>query len=345
MVRVIALPQPGGVCSSINRHNPPQTDTNPWNQLHNYVYTDKKSADDFVESWSYVRKLYCRCRKSEQVLDSIQINTESEEAFRESCRMLHNAINTKLQADYPSRYYPQVSREEYDVLWKGIAPRKSNRAIVTVAGGIEYKKQLRISRETFKAYAEKHNADYIEITNEKYRDWKKNKIRTGEIASQYEQTLFLDVDCIITDKCQDLFQYKGIAIVDDWNTLVRNRRYDWIFPEICCVCQSQKVAEPEYWERALNTGVVLCTNKDNPWVMPTEDLPPMHCSEQVWVDYHINEFVSLPETCNWQWWRGSDFWRGIPKAEIIHFANCSGQERLDLMQWAYEEYGMKEGKK
>lgn len=334
---------------------PPESKINPWYRLHTHKFGE--TTKEFITNWFNERPENCSCPKVAAIIAENPISYESEESFKESCRKLHNAVNHKLSSVYADKYYPQVSAEEYNYLWNNTPPRKSSRLVITVATG-KSKQILKYTRESFKAYALKHNADYIELTNEippkdlltddnsesllgNNADWHLNKIRVGSMANQYDQTLFLDADTIITEKCRDLFQYSGIAIVDDWPVLTNKHSTLWIHPEVSMVAKSQGLEPPDYWERCLNTGVVLCSKDSNPWVMPKYKLPNNHCGEQFWVDLNIDDFVSLPETCNWQWWRGKDFWRGLPNAEVIHLAGCPSQERLELIKWAVKEYGLK----
>lgn len=334
---------------------PPESKINPWYRLHTHVFGD--NTKEFISNWFNERPGECACPKVAAIISANPISYDSEDSFKESCRRLHNAVNEKLSSTYSDRYYPQVSSEEYNYLWRDTAPRKSPRLVITVATG-KSKQLLKYSRTSFKLYAEKHGADYIELTNEipakdllraddisesmlaPNTTWHFNKIRVGTMAAQYDQTLFLDADSIVTEKCRDLFQYPGIALVNDWSILCRNKVIEWVYPEYCDVIKSQNLTPLDSWERCLNTGVVVCTNVENPWVMPTKPLPMHHCAEQFWVDSNIKKFTPLPETCNWQWWRGSDFWRGLPSAEIIHFANCPYPSRLELIQWASSTYGI-----
>ena len=334
-----------------------------WHMVHNYSVKHEKNWNSFNAQVFFFQQFVpaipgqgCGC--SSFFTDYCQKNPPNFKdhlSFRTWCRVLHNAVNQKLSAEYPDNYYPQISEEQYNYLWSSIAPRKSSRLVITVGTGT-HKNILKHSRISFKEYARRHGADYIELTNEvptaqlvssldspssQYNyTWHHNKIRVGALAAQYDQTLYLDADCIITDKCRDLFQYPGIAILDDYPILSRNKILDWIHPEINTVMASQQLPFQSYWERCLNTGVVLCTRENNPWVMPQHPLPMVHCAEQFWVDYNIKDFVSLPDLCNWQWWRGQDFWRGLQHAEIIHFANCPHPTRLELIQWAATEYGI-----
>jgi hypothetical protein len=304
-----------------------------WNALHQHKWESAESSTQFARHW-WDTIPQCDCN-----LEGLpKIDCESEDAYIDSKRVLHNAVNAKLASKYPNRDYPQVTQEQYRALWLNESPRKSSRLVITVATG-HCKQLLKHTRQRFERYAEKHESDYVELTNEICESWHMEKLRVGVFASQYDQTLFFDADCVVTEKCRNLFEAsKGVAIVDDWSALVRNERIDWIDQEYKAVMRSQDVEPQATWERCLNTGVVLCSRESNPWVPATKPFPPVHCAEQFWVDSHIKEFVALPEVCNWQWWRGKDFWRGIPDAEIIHFANCPRPERLELIQWAVEEF-------
>lgn len=310
-----------------------------WHPLHEYEWTSEQSARAFFSDWWSKRPQTCNCSDSERILETNPMSFESEEAFFESGVRLHNAVNAKLSIEYPERHYPETSMAEAYAVWRGIAPRTRDRLLITVASGIPYKQLLKYSRKRFEEYAKRCDADYLEITNEAFGSWHKNKIRVGHYASQYSQTLFLDADCFPTRKCRNLFEASsGIAVVNDWNTFVRNQVTSWIYPEYEMVMRSQGREPMPSWERCLNSGVLLCSKEHNPWAMPELPLPGVHCAEQFWVDAHITEYTELPEVCNWQWWRGSDFWRGLLNAEVIHFANCPQPERLELMKWAVETF-------
>jgi len=306
-----------------------------WNTLHLNKWNSAESATQFSKAW-WDDIPQCDCN-----LDGLpNLDCNSEESYAESKRVLHNTVNAKLAAKYPQLDYPQISQEQYRALWMNQAPCKSSRLLITVATGQHCKQLLKHTRQRFKQYAEKHGADYVEITNELCDTWQREKLRVGAFASQYDQTLFFDADCVVTERCRDLFSLtNGVAIVNDWDVLVCNKRTEWVDQEYRLVMRSQDV-EPQSsdWDRCLNTGVVLCSRNHNPWVMPVKPLPHVHCAEQFWVDSHIKEYVTLPEICNWQWWRGQDFWRGVSSAEIIHFANCPRLERLELIKWATEAF-------
>lgn len=263
----------------------------------------------------------------------------SPEEFRVWGINLHNAVNAKLAAEHPALYYPQITRSQYDVLWMDKAPKTSDKLVITVATSQQAKKLLRHTRERFISYADDCGADYVELTNELYSSWHLEKLRVGVFAAQYDQTLFLDVDCFPTKKCRNLFkESKGVAVVDDWEVLVRNKVTSWVYPEYKMTMESQGLGVSATWERCLNSGVLLCSREENPWVMPEKPLPGAHCSEQFWVDAQIKSYHQLPQACNWQWWRGKDFWRGLQDAEVIHFANCPQEDRLELMKWATENF-------
>jgi hypothetical protein len=318
-----------------------------WNLYHRYSVAHENQWNPYLAGMFFfqhfapmIPRFGCNCTSFfNNYCKKINPQFESPEAFRLWGIDLHNAVNAKLSLEYTGLDYPQITLEQYRTLWMNESPRKSNRLVITVATGQNAKQLLKHTRPKFAAYAARCDADYIELTNEIYGNWHLEKLRVGVFADQYDQTLFLDVDCFPTSKCRNLFEASDkIAVVNDWDVLVHNKRTDWIDPEYRLVMQSQDIEPEKEWTRCLNTGVVLCSRTFNPWIMPPKPLPGVHCAEQIWVDSRIGEFDALPETCNWQWWRGKDFWRGLPDAEIIHFANCPREERLELVKWATQTF-------
>lgn len=310
-----------------------------WSKLHKHEWMSESQAQAFFVQWWRGRPKTCKCEDSEIILAENPMRFANEQEFFASGVELHNAVNAKLQAEMLEMCYPPVTIQQALSMWRSKAPCTASKLVITVATGQDAKRLLKHTGPRMQAYASQCGADYLEITNDVFLNWHFNKLRVGEFAAQYEQTLFFDADAFPTHKCRNLFaESDAVAVVNDWNTLVRNRVTDWVYPEYRMVMQSQDREACSSWERCLNSGVLLCSREHNPWVMPEKPLPSVHCAEQFWVDANITEYTELDQVCNWQWWRGKDFWRGLPDAEVIHFANCPREDRLELIKWAVEEF-------
>ena len=235
---------------------------------------------------------------------------------------LHNAVNTKLD-------YPKMTWADYVACWHNQAPCKNPRLVITLASGTQCRKMLDLTRPSMEAYATRCNADFLALTNTRFDQWQREKFRIYEFAQQYDETIFLDADCVVRPGVDNLFeicQGYDVGMHNDWGKLA----WQWDWPaEYLPVLQSQGLdglAEVQQAKQASvvwNSGVVYCTRESAEiWRPPTNRLPDSHCSEQFWVHFQASKFriKSLEAKLNWQYWF-RDFAEGIDQAQIVHLAN------------------------
>ena len=290
-----------------------------WAELHTSI-----TLETLLDWEAKIPSLACPCRDAYKIIKK-QTPPESYPDFFEWTVFVHNAVNAKLLEKTKDETYQQTTLEQARVLWRNEFPKRSGKAVVTIATGREYRRLLSVTGPTHRAYAERVGADYIQLTNQLCADWKQEKFRAGIVGEQYDQTLFVDCDVIIRDSCQDVFNVGGIYIHDDREKL---RMTHWCEGDIARVAESQHV-DPWPYLRCLNTGFFTFNRTDNPWVMPTHPFNDSHCAEQWWVDRHINEWTRMDSENNWQWWF-YDFWDGIDDANVVHLANCPKDIRVEL---------------
>lgn len=226
---------------------------------------------------------------------------------------IHNSVNKHLG-------YPAVSLADAKAMWLSVAPRTSPRLVVTVAVGQAFRQLLQVTRPSMEQYAKRCNADFLAITNKRESHWHLEKFRAGPLAEQYDQTLFLDADCIVRETCPDLFaMYPDcIAMHDD---LPHQTNLSWAAPEHRSVLESQGLQYVDT-KRILNTGVILVGKDVSLWNKPTKPLPSSHCAEQWWIDHQAGEAVRLlPTEFNTQFWM-NDFESRLSTAHIVHLASC-----------------------
>jgi hypothetical protein len=191
------------------------------------------------------------------------------------------------------------------------------------------------------AYADRVGADLIDLDNDT-EDWgPMEKFRTFHFANQYQQTLFVDADCVITDRCPDLFELYAnadIVALNDWSYLYKT---DWLQRERKAVADKSGLVIDSP-ERCLNSGVVLVNRSAaDIWSRPSVDIGRTHCAEQIYVEHRIANavasgatFVYLDVRANWQWWFSTHhegrFEDGLDDAWIVHFANA--QDRYNTIK-------------
>jgi hypothetical protein len=222
------------------------------------------------------------------------------------------------------------------VLWRNRRPSTSKtRCIVSVAVGLE---MIEIAKETWplmQAYADRCGADFIGLDNDTEDWWGLEKFRTGHFASQYDETLFLDADCVVREQSPSIFDehLESIGICDESSKFNRRHR-EWIIKERKSV-ESRSKVKIEHTEHSVNSGVVLCRRSASDiWKRPEVDIGTMHCAEQVWVGKQIDDLVAIGASLgnlsfrwNWQYWY-SDFVEGLQDAYIVHFSSASNRLAL-----------------
>jgi hypothetical protein len=295
-----------------------------WRKLHSYTGCDPQ----YVDLWRMLIPSACSCKSDyHEISKQYPFDFSSPKAFFESGIQLHNAVNTKLNK-------PTVSLDRARMLWRHQRPATNRqRAIVTVANGTEFVEILKLTRPFMQAYADRVGADLIDLDNDT-EDWGPlEKFRTFHFARQYEQTLFVDADAIITDRCPDLFDMYAdadIAAHDDWSFLFKT---DWLERERNTVASRSGLAI-EHTAQCLNSGIVLVNQSAaDVWNRPLVDIGTSHCAEQIYLEHQIANailsgatFANLDSKANWQWWFSTHdegrFESGLDDAWIVHFANA-----------------------
>lgn len=290
-----------------------------WKEIHTKEDPDQGWWDGIVKK---VSSYFCAC--GDFLKSHIAANPPRFNDWFSYSWELHNAVNAK-----PELNKPQQSFNDALACWKGIAPGTKPNLLITVATGRNCLDLLTITGPTHRAYAERCNADYVQLTNQLHESWRREKFRVGHFADQYERCLFLDADVIVRDTCEDLFpSIDRVIMHDDLPCLQACGSVDWMQPEYDSVLKSQGVQTAKV-QRCLNSGVVGFTSKNNPWVCPINNLPESHCAEQWWVDFNTADYKLLADEHNWQWWF-KDFWDHLDSAKIVHLASLQPLKRIEM---------------
>lgn len=275
----------------------------------------------------------CSCRReADTILAAMPPVYDSPESWFEWTIAFHNAVNAKLGK-------PTVSLDRAYMLWRHRRPATNRtRAIITVANGTQFVEMLRMTRPFMQAYADRVNADLIDLDNDTESWGPMEKFRTWHFAQQYDEVLFVDADCVIKPECPDLFSMYTQSIVahDDWSRLFKT---DWLERERAAVSSKTGISI-EHTAQCLNSGVVLSRRSSaDIWKRPEADIGNSHCAEQIWLEHCIDKRVKegatlgrLDVRANWQWWFSThdegSFEAGLADAWIVHFANAPNRLQL-----------------
>ena len=296
-----------------------------WSKLHRIHL----GTPEVFEEWKSYIPSGCECKKKvDAILSRLPPRYDSPESWFEFTVEFHNEVNAILDK-------PFVSMDRAYMLWRNRRPNTGRtRAVITVANGLEFSQILSTTRSHMQSYAEKVDADLIDLDNDTETWGPMEKFRVYEFAKQYDEVMFVDADCIITENCPDLFgMFKGdVVIHDDYGVL---RSPSIINEERKRVSRLSGVDIPML-ETAFNTGVVITRGEaKHIWARPSVEIGSSRFAEQVWIEGHINRnnfrVESLPHQANWQYWYGrhsqpiTSFEDGVRDAWIVH-ASASTQK-------------------
>ena len=300
-----------------------------WARLHLQEIGDV----NWLYRWSSLIPGTCSCRNdASEILKSLPPVYDSPETWFEWTIEFHNRVNAKLNK-------PTVSLDRAYMLWRHKRPDTGRaRAIITVANGTQFVEMLKLTRPLMQAYADKCNADLLDLDNDTESWGPMEKFRVWHFAQQYDEVLFVDADCVIKPSSPNIFEGYSEDIVahDDYSRLYKT---DWLERERQTVATKTGVAI-EHTLQCLNSGIVL-TRKPacDIWQRPSIDIGTTHCAEQIWLEHQINSAVASGATLgrmdarwNWQWWFSTHdegaFEAGLDDAYIVHFANAPNRLKL-----------------
>jgi len=302
-----------------------------WRNLHSYFGCDPQ----FLPEWEKNIPSSCSCAESYSGYKRLfPPDFSSPLAFFNWGMVVHNLVNAKLKK-------PVISLDRARMLWRHERPQTDRtRAIVTVANGTKFVETLKLTRPYMQAYADRCDADLIDLDNDT-EDWgRMEKFRVWHFARQYDEVLFVDADCVIRESCPNIFEShsEDIAAHDDWSRLYKT---DWLERERQAVATKTGL-DIKSTSQCLNSGVILSRKSAcDIWQRPAIDIGTTHCAEQIWLEHRIDDAVSSGATLgkldarfNWQWWFGTHdegaFEAGLDDAWIVHFANA--HDRIETIR-------------
>jgi hypothetical protein len=258
----------------------------------------------------------CSCRKRyEELKKVLPPRFDSPESYWQWGVELHNLVNLE-------RGVSEISLERARLLWLHEPPaNRKPRLVITVAIGREFRALLKLTQPAMEAYAKRCDADFIALDNMTQEWWGLEKFRTWHFAKEYEETLFIDADCIIRHTCPNMFGRKSsIAIHDDYAYLTST---EWLTHQRANVAELSGLNIVDA-ATCLNTGVVY-TRKSaaDIWKPPMTNIGQHHCAEQIVVEHRVlqEDYEVLESKLNWQYY--FPFFRCYAgDAHIAHLANC-----------------------
>jgi len=215
-----------------------------------------------------------------------------------------------------------------------------SRAVVVVAPDSWSKTQLEITRPHMETYAKNYNADFIVL--EKNLDEThpcNNKWQIKEVTDVYDQTLYLDCDVLITNKCPNVFiripnGYFGL--IDEAPILRQSTMCKRYFKEYEVTSYEMNLPPQE---KIGNLGVMVLPKGQTAYTFQ-EGLTPCWCLDQfilalrnppsIWLPNLFNLISTYPD------WK--EMWH---RAYMLHTAGVGSKtRRLSFLKQISKDYGL-----
>ena len=266
---------------------------------------------------------------------------DSPDAFFAWTNQAHNEVNARIDKNGSHPPLPLARATE---IWSRIAaagqvawfrPVKDNikggsRLVITIATG-KAREWLRVTRAPMQAYAEKCGADFVVLENTTQGWWGLEKFRIHKFAKQYDQTLFLDADVLVTQRAivfePGSYTSNEPVLIHEETGYLPTR--EWLNSAWSLVMQCRNEQSSNLMlGRSLNSGVVLCSRDSAAiWEPPKLPIPVTHVAEQITVTANLQKleykYGKLHPRYNLQTWY-PHFETMLPSAEFVH---VSGQDR------------------
>jgi hypothetical protein len=224
---------------------------------------------------------------------------------------------------------------------------RTTRCVVDVAfGELLYSEAITIE-ENHRRYAARCGADYVRI-----RDLQTElpygcsaKLSILPLLEQYDQTLVLDCDVVVTDLAPDIFAEvpPGCWGAVDEMGCVQNRP-EWMQG------MADRIADQTGQSRMrlpwmLNSGVVVCPRSGGPFLEPPPQLLPADWTiDQAWLSFQLARYdqplVRLDRRFNWTIWM-ADSERGKSHAFMWHQSDSDRPSRWQRIAAIVREHGIK----
>lgn len=228
----------------------------------------------------------------------------------------------------------RIGRISLSTILAGLAPPTRPYVVTTLAVGPLGQSMHDVSGPVIRQYAERIGADYRPLVHPSHADYPHGfKFALRRVVEQWERTLYLDADVILSADCPDLFKEVpagAIGIHDDYPHIPNP---EWVDKEYAAINASQDWPDCRP-PMTLNTGVIVCSRGHTSiFDRPTRPIPISGTAEQSVINLNILRaglpVYYLPRVLNWQWWIDQAF-RHTQDVKVWHLASCP--RRVDLMR-------------
>jgi hypothetical protein len=222
-------------------------------------------------------------------------------------------------------------------------PKKKNKyAVCVIPASPIHVELLKLNKEGIKRYAEKCQADYIELSGDQNPSWPMaNKYRLYQVTNVYDKTLYLDCDIQVKDDAPNIFKITPddkISAFDEWDQWENKSNTRWIQNEQDVIIRRLLVEEER--NKFLDNGKFTATTAINGGVLvipkslaeyyqqPDRPYPKQWCFDQ-----HLLSIL-LPEDklnkLNYKFnccYTSNNFFWNQKSAYFVHFNNIKDLDK------------------
>lgn len=215
------------------------------------------------------------------------------------------------------------------------------RCVLAIAPDAWSQEQLAITLPTLAAYAARCNAQLLIVTTNAYPHWPiANKYLAAQVASGFEQTLYVDCDVVVRPSAPDLFRSVPVGsygLVDAIPTVTALGSLAGYLQQAGEAGEALGIAGTP--PRVPNTGVMILPRDSSLYAPPDRPMPAWWCLDEFLPAYRLlgQEYRSqapdyrskgpkyhctwLDDRWNWFYLR-PDWADGLDHAYFVHLAGC-----------------------
>ena len=236
-----------------------------------------------------------------------------------------------------------------------ILPPKSKFAVCVIPANELASRLLDITRKSIQDYANRCEADYIELSGDQHPGWPMaNKWRVHKVAKTYKKTLYLDCDIVVKPEAPNIFEVTPddkISASCDFSLFKKWGDTHWISKE-------QEIIVHKMFDQKhenMNNGQFTATDMLNGGVMvipqecadfyqqPEKEYPRQWCFDQNYLSLTIpkDRFHALdpkwnnrtvPPANRKEYNVSTEFWGALDDCYFIHVNGLSLEKHMEKMR-------------
>ena len=215
-----------------------------------------------------------------------------------------------------------------------ILPPKSKFAVCVIPANELASRLLDITRKSIQDYANRCEADYIELSGDQHPDWPMaNKFRLHGVVLVYKKTLYLDCDVLVLPNAPNIFEVTPddkISAYDEYPSWEEKKLTDWIkgqqeeiLHRYCDKKTQDRLIDNGGFEPSsmINGGVMVIPQSCAKYYQqPKKEYPRHWCFDQNLLTLTLpqEKFHLLEKEWNLEYVLGDAFWYHLPDAHFAH---------------------------